>query len=94
MVNHKLDILISVINGAFKNLNPSEAARLAKKLDVKLAIPCHYDMFPDSSLSPEIFRTNLKMLSIGDRYRVLQHGKTYTFPEEKAKRSGAKKQNE
>lgn len=81
LADDKPDILITVINGAFKNLCPSDAARLADKLDVKIAIPCHYDMFPDNSLAPEIFRTNLKMHSKGDCYKELSHGKAYIYPE-------------
>ncbi len=74
------DILIAVINGAFRNLSPAEAARLARELDVRLAIPCHYDLFPDNSLPPQLFRTNLKIAGIGDRYRQLEHGEAFTWP--------------
>ena len=58
---HRPDILLAVINGAFRNLSPADAARLAKQLEVKVAIPCHYDLFPDNSLPPELFRTTLKI---------------------------------
>ena len=78
---HKPNILVSVINPAFRNMSPIEAARLAKELDVELAIPCHYDMFPDNSLPPQLLRTNLIVEGIGERYRELQHGKPFTFPE-------------
>jgi L-ascorbate 6-phosphate lactonase len=78
---HKPDILAAVINGAFRNMGPAEAARLAKQLDVKVAIPCHHDLFPDNSLPPQLFRTNLFVEGIGDRYRLLQHGVPFTFPE-------------
>jgi L-ascorbate 6-phosphate lactonase len=76
---HRPDVLVAVINGAFRNLGPAEAARLARDLDVKLAIPCHYDLFPDNSLPPELFRTNLMVEGIGDRYQVLEHGVPFTF---------------
>jgi len=77
---HKPDVLVAVINGAFRNMGAAEAARLAKQLDVKAAIPCHYDLFPDNSLPPQLFRTNLKVEGIGERYRELQHGVPFTFP--------------
>ena len=68
-----------MINGAFRNLSPAEAARLARLLDVRVAIPCHYDLFPDNSLPPQLFRTNLKIEGIGDRYRQLEHGVPFTY---------------
>ncbi len=78
---HKPDVLLTVINPAFRNMGPAEAARLAKELDVQLAIPCHYDMFPSNQLPPELFHTNLKIEGIGQRYQMLEHGRPFTFPE-------------
>ena len=78
---HKPDVLIPVINPAFRNMGPIEAARLARELDVELVIPCHWDMFPDNSLPPQLLRTNLIVEGIGERYRQLEHGKPFTFPE-------------
>jgi L-ascorbate 6-phosphate lactonase len=76
---HKPEILVAVINPAFRNMGPAEAARLAKHLNVKIAIPCHYDLFPDNSLPPQLFRTNLKYEGLGDSYRQLEHGVPATF---------------
>ncbi len=78
---HKPDVLVAVINPAFRNMGPIEAARLARELNVQVAIPCHYDMFPDNSLPPQLLRTNLIVEGIGPRYRQLEHGKPFTFPE-------------
>ena len=78
---HKPDILATVINPAFRNMGPIEAARLARELDVRIVIPCHYDMFPDNSLPPQLLRTNLVVEGIGSRYRQLEHGRPFTFPE-------------
>jgi len=77
---HKPDILMAVINPAFRNMSPAEAARLAKQLDVKVAIPCHWDLFPDNSLPPQLLRTNLKIEGIGERYCRLEHGAAFTYP--------------
>ena len=77
---HKPDILVAVINGAFRNLAPAEAARLAKLLDVRVAIPCHFDLFPDNSLPPQLFRTNLALEGIADRYRLLEQGALWMYP--------------
>jgi L-ascorbate 6-phosphate lactonase len=77
----KPDVLVAVINPAFSNLSPEEAARLARDLGVKAAIPCHYDMFADNSLPPQLLRTNLIAMGIGDRYRQLRHGEAFDWPQ-------------
>ncbi len=77
---HKPDLLVSVINPAFRNLSPEEAAQLARRLNVKGVIPCHYDLFADNSLPPELLRTNLKALGLGERYRQLRHGEAFDWP--------------
>jgi len=73
------DAMIAVINPAFRNMSPMEAARLAKQLNARVVIPCHYDLFPDNSLPPQMLRTNLIIEGIGERYRVLQHGEATVF---------------
>ena len=78
---HKPDVLLTVINGAFRNMGVAQAARLAKELDVKVAIPCHWDLFPDNSLPPQLLHTNMKTEGIGERYRCLEHGVAFTYPE-------------
>ena len=77
---HKPDILFTVINGAFRNMGPAEAAKLAPQLEVKVVIPCHFDLFPDNSLPPELLRTNLRIEGIPDTYQPLEHGVPFTFP--------------
>ena len=78
---HRPDVLVTVMNPAFRNMGPIEAARLARELNVQVAIPCHYDMFPDNSLPPRLLHTNLVVEGMGERYRELQHGVPYTYPE-------------
>lgn len=46
------DILICCINGKLGNMNVHDAAELAEGLDVKIAIPSHYDMFLENSEDP------------------------------------------
>lgn len=81
MAPHKPDVLVTVINPAFSNLSPPQAALLARRIDAKAVIPCHYDLFPDNCQPPQILRTNLKQLGIGNRYRVLQHAQGFNWPE-------------
>lgn len=82
VAHHEPDVFITVIN-PFGNLDPGQAASLAKEIDAKVVIPCHYDLFPDNSLPPRLLRTNLIVLGIGDRYRELKRGKVYVYPESK-----------
>ena len=77
---HKPDVLAVVINGAFRNLSPAEAAQLARRIDARVVIPTHHDLFPDNSLPPELLRTNLKLQGIGDRYRLLERGVAFDYP--------------
>ena len=76
------DVLVTVINGAFRNLGPAEAAQLAQQIDAQVVIPCHYDLFGDNAQYPQMLRTNLKILGLGSRYRLLEHGTPYTYPED------------
>ncbi len=87
MLEHKPDVFIPVINGAFRNLGPYEAASMAKQIDPRVVIPCHHDLFPGNSQPPGMLRTNLAMLGIADKYRLLEHGRPYTFPEPSAEPS-------
>lgn len=61
MAPHKPDVLVTVINPAFGNLSPPEAAQLARRLDVKAVIPCHYELFADNCQPPQLLHTNLKL---------------------------------
>ena len=76
---HQPDVRVTVINGAFRNLGPAEAAILARELGVKVVIPCHHDLFPDNCLPPQLFHSNLKLQGIGDRYRLLRHGEPFDY---------------
>lgn len=76
---HKPDVLATVINGAFRNLGPAEAAVLAKRLKVKVVIPCHHDLFVDNCQPPQMLHTSLKLNGIGDTYRLLRHGAPFRF---------------
>jgi L-ascorbate 6-phosphate lactonase len=71
---HKPEFLVTVINGAFRNMGPAEAAVMAKRLNVKTVIPCHHDLFLDNCQPPQMLHTNLKLQGIGDTYCSLEHG--------------------
>jgi len=76
---HKPNLLVTVINGAFRNMGPAEAARLAKELNVASVIPCHHNLFPDNSLPASLFHTNLKILGLGDRLLEARDGEKIVF---------------
>ncbi len=50
-----VDVLIPPINGAFGNLNPIEAARLAGDCRARIVVPCHFWMFAEHRGDPAAF---------------------------------------
>jgi L-ascorbate 6-phosphate lactonase len=76
---HQPDIMVTVINPAFRNLSPREAARLAKAIGPRWVIPTHHDMFPDNSLPDRLLRTNLLLQGIQETFCPLKHGEIRVF---------------
>jgi L-ascorbate 6-phosphate lactonase len=74
------DVMIAVINGGFRNMSSAEAAKLAKEVNPKIVIPSHYDLFHCNSAPPQVLRTNLTILGIGEKYRELEHFEPWTYP--------------
>ncbi len=74
----KIDIALLPINGnkperrVAGNLNGTEAARLAKAIGAKWAVPCHYDLFEFNTASPDEFVETCQNLS--QPYRILECG--------------------
>jgi L-ascorbate metabolism protein UlaG (beta-lactamase superfamily) len=56
------------------NLNGVEAARLAHAAGVRLAIPCHYDLFEFNTAPPDEFITECRVL--GQPFAVLRPGQS------------------
>ena len=54
-----VDLLILPINGAFGNLDSEQAAKVAKALKPKLAIPCHFWNFAEHFGSPHEFMARM-----------------------------------
>ena len=82
VANYDVDVLLTVINGVFRNLGPAQAARLASEIDARIVVPTHHDLFPDNQAVPRNLRTNLFMYDMQDRYRELQIALPYTYPED------------
>ena len=76
---HEPDVMMTVINGGFNNLSHWEAAELASRIQPRVAIPCHYDMFPDNSADPQQFRAALGLRAPDVAYQELQHGEPFVM---------------
>jgi L-ascorbate 6-phosphate lactonase len=72
-------LMVTCINGGFNNLSHDEAAQLAAKIKPKVAIPCHYDMFPDNAADPAQFRAALMLRAPDVQYLRPEHGKPVVF---------------
>ncbi|HET9322079.1 MAG TPA: MBL fold metallo-hydrolase [Bryobacteraceae bacterium] len=76
-----VDVALVPINGRAPerrvagNLDGPEAARLAKEMGARLAIPCHYEMFAFNTALPDEFIRVAE--SIGQAYRVLRCGERW-----------------
>lgn len=63
LIFHKPQLMLLPINGnkperkVAGNLNPQEAAALAKAVNARMVIPCHYDMFAFNTADPAEFVT-------------------------------------
>lgn len=71
----KPDAMAVCINGGYANLSHWQAAGLTRRVAPRLAIPCHWDMFADNSCDPRMFAASLTVQGIGDKYRLLEHGR-------------------
>ena len=76
---HEPQLMITCINGGFKNLSHDQAARLACDIKPRAAIPAHYDMFPDNSIDPHQFEAALKLRAPDVRYLEAAHGEPVIF---------------
>jgi len=83
-----IDVAILPINGraaerkVVGNLNAKEAVTLAKLINARLVIPCHYDMFTFNTADPKKFV--LEAEALGQHYRVLQCGERFSSAEIKS----------
>jgi L-ascorbate 6-phosphate lactonase len=76
---HEPDIVITVMNGGFNNLSHWEAAELVGRIGPKVAVPCHYDMFPDNSVDPKQLRAAMTLKAPGVAYHEMRHGEPWVF---------------
>ena len=62
-IEAKPDIIILPINGAYGNLDSSEAAKLARDTGAKYAIPCHFWTFAVHGGDPQKFDEEMKRIA-------------------------------
>jgi L-ascorbate metabolism protein UlaG (beta-lactamase superfamily) len=62
--------------GVAGNLNGKEAAWLAKEIEARMVIPCHYDMFTFNTADPKEFEEEAK--KIGQPCRILKPGEHFS----------------
>ena len=73
VADYKPDIAFICINGKLGNMNVDEALTVAKKIDAKVNIPNHYDMFASNSENPNLFTSKLKngfIMEFGKMYEL------------------------
>jgi len=73
---YQIDLALLNIGGHF-GMEPRMAARAAKSVRAKLAIPQHYGTFPGISEGPGVFAGELKKLGIP--YYEMRPGETISF---------------
>ena len=77
----KIDVALLPINGRSPerrvpgNLFGREAAQLAKDIEAKMVIPCHFEMFEFNTASPDEFVQQCRML--GQPFKVLRCGEQW-----------------
>lgn len=87
-----VDVALLPINGRAPerrvagNLDGREAAELARAIDARVAIPCHYDMFAFNTASPELFVS--ACTTAGQPYQVLRNGERWSAARQSPASSG------
>jgi L-ascorbate metabolism protein UlaG (beta-lactamase superfamily) len=72
-----VDLALVPVNGMLNNLDGAAAAALARLVEARLAVPCHYEMFAFNTSSPELFVAECRRL--GQEQRLLRAGERLTL---------------
>lgn len=75
----KPDIIIMPINGAFGNLGPESAAKMARDFEAKVAIPGHYWMFKEHNGNPQEFENKMKEYAPQCMIKFMCQGEEYRY---------------
>ena len=74
-----VDVAVLPINGKLGNMDGRDAARLAREMGARLAVPCHFEMFEFNTARPDEFAGECERLR--QPYRVLRAGERLTIDE-------------
>ena len=69
------DIVIPCINGAYGNMNETEAAMLTGRCGARIVIPSHFWLFAEHGGCPATFRDQVKLLATGTEVLLLTPGR-------------------
>jgi len=73
--NGPIDVMIAPINGAYGNLNEIECAQLAKMLQPRVTIPCHFGMFASHGGNAGLFIEQMRKQK--SAYKIMTMGEDY-----------------
>ncbi len=79
VAEHHPDVMLTVINGMWRNMGPADAAALAHLVQPKVVIPYHYNLFPDGSVPAHTLRLNLRLHGMQDRFMTLEPGVPWVY---------------
>ena len=68
------DLLLVPINGAFGNINETEAAETALGLSAKLTVPCHFWNFAEHEGNPYKFIKSMQEIAPNNKFYLMQMG--------------------
>lgn len=72
--NQEIDILLVPINGEYGNMNELDAVLLAKQVQARVTIPCHFGTFSRHKGNPYEFETEMKLKAPGCREYTMTQG--------------------
>ncbi|HBP37380.1 MAG TPA: hypothetical protein DD640_01305 [Clostridiales bacterium] len=73
----KPDLIIVPINGAYGNLNETEAARLAGESEARIAVPCHFWTFAIHRGDPQAFADAMREYAPSCMAKFLYQGEMF-----------------
>ena len=76
---HHADLCILPINGAFGNLNETQAAQAVQLLSPRLSIPSHYWNFAEHFGNPALFQEKMREYAPKQKYMLMRPGEVFTL---------------
>lgn len=80
---HEIDVMLTVVNGQYKNMSIEDAVRLAELVQPRVVIPNHYDLFKINFVDPSAFVSRVRRSSVPMEPQVLQLGEKFVVTPER-----------